>query len=353
MDVGEQLGPWRGAVSRPGLPALRPVGEEDERVAERVQRVEALRSLQRNGGRDRHGAGFGAVGLPQDARGAEEEGIADYGQLGGMGIPGSRLDVLDESGLAPVRLPQLQTLRAVGTEEHLAVERDELDDVAARLDGGDPVGAAGSAVADPEAGFRVSCPKEEPVPERRGRLVERTPDAGPDGLDEAGPAGRAVGLPEPGLAWRAGVQEEQRSGAAQGQRGGALRARPQIGEEDGAGCRAVALPDSRPAASLSAANTSTPLISASSKGAMSRTRTVPAAVPSVFQSAGPCTPSSARKKRAPPTTVSSLGSEEQMPGQMSRTMTVPASVPSERQSSVPWTPSEVVKKPALPSAADS
>ena len=61
---------------------------------------------------------------------------------------------------------------------------------------------------------------------------------------------------------------------------------------------------------------------------MSLTRTVPAAVPSLFHSSTPCVPSSAAKNSVPFTFVRSLGYELRLPGLMSLTRTVPAAVPS-------------------------
>src|SRR6266487_3694105 len=56
------------------------------------------------------------------------------------------------------------------------------------------------------------------------------------------------------------------------------------------------------------------------------TRTVPAVVPSVFQSSIPLTPSSAAKKSVAPTAVRYFG--EELYGEISLTFTVPAEVPS-------------------------
>lgn len=62
--------------------------------------------------------------------------------------------------------------------------------------------------------------------------------------------------------------------------------------------------------------------------------TVPASVPSVVQSSIPLVPSSARKKRNPPTSTRPDGDELPTPGWMSFTRTAPASLPSLFQSSV-------------------
>ena len=73
---------------------------------------------------------------------------------------------------------------------------------------------------------------------------------------------------------------------------------------------------------------------------------MPAAVPSLFQSAAPFTPSSAMKNNALPTPASSAGSvsiELALPEAMSTTIAVPAAVPSLFQSSRPCTPSFAAK----------
>ena len=70
-------------------------------------------------------------------------------------------------------------------------------------------------------------------------------------------------------------------------------------------------------------------------GLMSLTRTVPAAVPSLFHSSTPLTPSSAEKNSVPFTFVSRWGSSCRLPGLMSLTRTVPAAVPSLFHSSTP------------------
>src|SRR6266705_575035 len=71
---------------------------------------------------------------------------------------------------------------------------------------------------------------------------------------------------------------------------------------------------------------------------MSFTRTVPASVPSLFQSSAPELPSLARKYSAPLKTVNPRGVEP-APGLMFFTHTVPASVPLVFQSSTPEAPS--------------
>src|SRR5206468_2755014 len=76
---------------------------------------------------------------------------------------------------------------------------------------------------------------------------------------------------------------------------------------------------------------------------MSVTSTVPAAVPSLFQSSGPFV-LKARKKSVPFTFVSPSGPEPPLPGLMSLTSTVPAAVPSLFQSSVPFAGSKPRKK---------
>src|SRR5262245_24181779 len=60
-------------------------------------------------------------------------------------------------------------------------------------------------------------------------------------------------------------------------------------------------------------------------------------------SSRPCTPSSAVKKRWPPETVSDAGFEWVLPGLMSLTRTVPAAVPSLFHSSWPLVPLEAEK----------
>ena len=65
------------------------------------------------------------------------------------------------------------------------------------------------------------------------------------------------------------------------------------------------------------------------------TRTVPSAVPSLFQSSVPVSGRKAVKKRVPLTLVRLVGPDEAAPGLMSLTRTVPAAVPSLLQSSVP------------------
>ena len=68
-------------------------------------------------------------------------------------------------------------------------------------------------------------------------------------------------------------------------------------------------------------------------GLMSLTITVPAAVPSDFQSSSLCVPSFALKYSSPLTLVRPEGFELPEPGLMSLTITVPAAVPSDFQSS--------------------
>lgn len=70
-------------------------------------------------------------------------------------------------------------------------------------------------------------------------------------------------------------------------------------------------------------------------GVISRTRTVPAVVPSLFQSSTPFTPSFAAKYNIPFTAVSPCGVEKTPKGLMSLTSTVPAVVPLLFQSSAP------------------
>ena len=69
---------------------------------------------------------------------------------------------------------------------------------------------------------------------------------------------------------------------------------------------------------------------------MSLTRTVPAAVPSLFHSSVPLAPSSAVKKSVPSDVRQVRGLELPVPGLMSLTRTVPAAVPSLFHSSSPW-----------------
>src|SRR5258708_5807230 len=61
---------------------------------------------------------------------------------------------------------------------------------------------------------------------------------------------------------------------------------------------------------------------------MSRTSSVPAAVPSLLQSSQPVLPTSALKNAVPPTLMIPLGNELLGPGRISLTILVPAVVPS-------------------------
>jgi len=103
----------------------------------------------------------------------------------------------------------------------------------------------------------------------------------------------------------------------------------------------------------------TSLWKAALSGAMLATRTVPAAVPSLFQSSRPVLgeklkvdpsgPSVAAKKSVPPTLVRLDGSEPATPGLISRRRNVPAVVPSVRQSSrLPALTSSALKKRLAP-----
>ena len=69
---------------------------------------------------------------------------------------------------------------------------------------------------------------------------------------------------------------------------------------------------------------------------MSLTMTVPAAVPSLFQSSVPWTPSLAAKKSVLPTAVRLVGVRARDAGVDVLDRTVPAAVPSLFQSSLPW-----------------
>ena len=73
------------------------------------------------------------------------------------------------------------------------------------------------------------------------------------------------------------------------------------------------------------------------------TNTVPAAVPSLFQSSRPLVPSLAAKNSVPLTLVRELGEELLLPLTISFTNTVPSAVPSLFQSSRPFVPSSAVK----------
>ncbi len=92
-------------------------------------------------------------------------------------------------------------------------------------------------------------------------------------------------------------------------------------------------------------------------GVRSLTKTVPAVVPSLFQSSRPCTKLFAVKNRTPLTLVRLAGVEEVIPtpvnGLMSLTRTVPAVVPSVFHSSKPCTPSSAVKKRVLLTTSSS
>src|SRR5271165_2749234 len=70
---------------------------------------------------------------------------------------------------------------------------------------------------------------------------------------------------------------------------------------------------------------------------MSLTSRVPAALPSLFHSCRPWTPSSAEKKSVPSTTPSAAGYELKGPGKMSLTIIVPAAVPSLVHGAELWT----------------
>ncbi len=81
---------------------------------------------------------------------------------------------------------------------------------------------------------------------------------------------------------------------------------------------------------------------------MSLTMTVPAVVPSVFQSSSPELLVLAWKKRVSPTTVRSSGSPSSEPAQMSLRHRVPAAVPSLTKISVPTTGSRWARKNRRP-----
>src|SRR5262245_16473503 len=76
---------------------------------------------------------------------------------------------------------------------------------------------------------------------------------------------------------------------------------------------------------------------------MSLTRTVPAAVPSLFHNSRPFTESSVEKARVPLTLVRLEGIELPDPGRMSLTRTVPAAVPSLFHNSKPLAESRATK----------
>ncbi len=112
---------------------------------------------------------------------------------------------------------------------------------------------------------------------------------------------------------------------------------------------------SRPSTPLLAAKKSVfptavrpPGLESPAPGLMSLTRTVPARVPSLFQSSLFVSREllRAEKKRVPLTFVSSAGNESAAPPSlvlMFLTMRVPAAVPSLRHSSTPLTPSSAAK----------
>ncbi len=83
-------------------------------------------------------------------------------------------------------------------------------------------------------------------------------------------------------------------------------------------------------------------------GRMSLTNTVPAAVPSLFQSSLPLMPSLAEKNSVPFTLVRNAGIESPAPAMMSFTNTVPAAVPSLFQSSKPLPPPSLAEKNSVP-----
>ncbi|GCA81669.1 hypothetical protein MiTs_03688 [Microcystis aeruginosa NIES-2521] len=85
-------------------------------------------------------------------------------------------------------------------------------------------------------------------------------------------------------------------------------------------------------------------------GQISLTRTVPAAVPSLFHNSKPLTPSLALKNRVLPTAVRRLGLELEEPGRISLTRTVLAAVPLLFHNSKPLRPSRAVKNRVLPIA---
>src|SRR5206468_103048 len=136
VDVLDQRGAGGGAVALPQLEAVGAVvGAEEQRAADGGQvrgegtvgaAVDVL---------EQHGAGGGAVALPQlDAVGAvaggEEDDAADGGQVRGRATRraaagGAGVDVLDQhgAGRGAVALPELVAVDAVvGGEDQRAVE---------------------------------------------------------------------------------------------------------------------------------------------------------------------------------------------------------------------------------------
>ena len=85
-------------------------------------------------------------------------------------------------------------------------------------------------------------------------------------------------------------------------------------------------------------------------GLASRTRNVPAGVPSLFQSSSPDVPSLAAKKNVDPTAATGRGIDEALPEAMSATRYVKSGVPSLVQSSIPPVPSCARKKRRPPTA---
>ena len=76
---------------------------------------------------------------------------------------------------------------------------------------------------------------------------------------------------------------------------------------------------------------------------MSLTKTVPAPVPSLFQSSLPLVPSFATKNNVPPKLIGLSGSADDVPERISFTNTVPPEVPSLFQSSLPLLPAIAAK----------
>ena len=133
-----------------------------------------------------------------------------------------------------------------------------------------------------------------------------------DVLDQDGAGGGAVALPQLRAVSAVVGREEQRAvHVRQVSWGTSCRCRIDVLDQDGAGGGAVALPQLVPCVAVVGREEQRAVhvrqvsrgTSRSLPGLMSLTRTVPAAVPSLFHSSLPCVPSSAVKNSVPLTFV--------------------------------------------------